>query len=150
MSTAITTAITSLVAAQQAPHVCAHYGDEPAATDYGGPVATGAGMNPAAHGAESIIETCSCRMIRYVNVRGDEREEGAWESGSEAFAAYWITVSKARALGRAAKALEEAVETDGGGSAKEMFRLAVAPALAELKASLKPVKRQRVAAALNA
>lgn len=70
-------------------HVHRHCGSEPAPIDYTGPVAT-AEPNPAAHGGHCIVEVCDCALVRFVNVREAEREEGAWESGCEEIARAYL------------------------------------------------------------
>lgn len=70
-------------------HVHRHCGSELAPIDYAGPIDT-AEPNPAAHGGHCVVEVCDCGLVRFVNVREAEREDGAWESGCEEIARAYL------------------------------------------------------------
>jgi hypothetical protein len=131
MNTAPTTQPAALV------HVHAHCGDAPAELEYDGPIRTDAGMNPAAHGGHAIQEVCSCGLIRFVNVRGEEREEGSWLGGHEDGAAYHFRVTAARALLAEAEALVAATEgAKAPAELREVARAGLVPAYTAFTASL--------------
>lgn len=118
-------------------HVHAHCGDAPELCEYDGPIASAESMNPAAHGGHCVTEVCACGHTRWVNVRDDEREEGAWEPGSEAFAAYHLRVTAARALLAQAEALVKATESARApAELREVARVGLVPAWTAFTASL--------------
>jgi hypothetical protein len=125
------------IAAAQPAHVHAHCGDAPEELDYDGPIRTDAGMNAAAHGGHWMQEVCSCGLIRFVNVRGQEREEGSWLGGHEDGAAYHFRVTAARALLAQAAALVKATEgAKEPAELREVARVGLVPAWTAWTASL--------------
>jgi hypothetical protein len=153
MNTATATAITNH--APRPAHVHAHAGDgELAPISYEGPIASAANMNPLAHGGHTICEACTCGMTRWVNVREYEggvveREEGAWQTGSEVFAQWQLMRVTARGLREAAEELEKAAYNRAEApKLRQLLRDAVTPALANLRGvlSIKHTKRSRTEA----
>lgn len=118
-------------------HVHAHCGAAPELCEYDGPITSAEAMNPAAHGGHCVTEVCACGQTRWVNVRDGEREEGAWEPGSEDFAAYHLRVTAARALLAQAEALVKATESAREPEElREVARAGLVPAWTAWTASL--------------